>query len=100
MKGDVSLQLSEKMVNQVEKQMLQGDVGKTDLIINKVVQKRENPNALTQIRKSQEDGMVGETFTLFLGNWHEQVPLSCACALMHVAWETKGGIIGLHTDGI
>lgn len=56
------------MVNQVEKQMLQGDVGKTDLIINKVVQKRENPNALTQIRKSQEDGMVGETFTLFLGN--------------------------------
>lgn len=40
---------------------------------------------------------MGETFRLFLENWDEQVPLSHACALMHAAWGTKGGITGLHT---
>lgn len=55
----------------VEKQIIQGDVGKIDLIINKVKQKRENPNVLTQTREGQKDGMMGETFTAFLGNWCE-----------------------------
>lgn len=77
------------MVSQVEKQMMQGDVGKTGLIINKVQHKRANTNVLPQIREGQEDGKMGETFRLFLENWHEQVPLSHACALMHAAWEQR-----------
>lgn len=49
-KGGVSLQSNEKMVRQVEKQIMQGDVGKTGLIMSKVKQKRANPNIFTQIR--------------------------------------------------
>lgn len=59
--------------------MMQSDVGKAGLIISKVQHKRANTNVLSQIRESQKDGMMGETFRLFLENWHEQVLLTHLC---------------------
>lgn len=66
-KRNDNLQSSEKMVNHVGKQKVQGDVEKTDFTISKTEQKRANPMC-TQTNEGEPRGQhYGRRFYTFSG---------------------------------